>query len=113
MRLRLPFFVILVAGLTIYWSLSKSQRDFESLACVRDSLAKREFSQACIDLDKHLEANPDDETAILLAAQTARRVGNYSKALQILHDFEQRNGATEAATLERKLNALQQGDLSA
>jgi tetratricopeptide (TPR) repeat protein len=76
-----------------------------------DALARRAFDEADTHLSAALEVWPDDVALRLLAAQTARRRGDFSEAWLQLREYESRHGPEEAGALETRLLVLQQGNL--
>jgi Tfp pilus assembly protein PilF len=76
------------------------------------ALERRDFRDASARLDQALAVEPDDLTTRLLAAQTARRRGDYADALAHLRLCEQQGGVAEALALERTLLRVQAGDLA-
>jgi tetratricopeptide (TPR) repeat protein len=75
------------------------------------ALAQREFKEASLHLEKCLDVAPDDLEARLLAAQAARRRGDFDEARRHLHLFHQGHGSADAHDLEHRLICAQQGDL--
>ena len=75
------------------------------------ALERRDFRQASEHFEKCLEVFPTDLTVRLAAAQTARRQGDFDKAAQHLHAYEEANGSREAVALEQQLRRAQSGDL--
>src|SRR5579883_2248911 len=56
------------------------------------ALERRDFRDASARLDRALATDPSDLTTRLLAAQAARRGGNYAEALAQLRLYEQLGG---------------------
>jgi len=61
-------------------------------------------------LAARLNEHPDDPEANLLAAQTARRAGDFTVAFERLKIAERKSGRTESLDLESRLLKVQQGD---
>lgn len=76
------------------------------------ALDRRDFTTANNLLAKRLAEHPDDSTAQLLAARCARRSGDLARAFDLLQQYREKNGATEAYTLESDLLRVQAGNLA-
>jgi tetratricopeptide (TPR) repeat protein len=74
-------------------------------------LERRDFRQASIHLEKCLAVRPDNFQARLLAARTARRLGNFDEAQRHLDIFKKKKGPKEMVSWEYKLLKAQQGNL--
>ena len=105
-RLALVVFVPLLA-LTGWgaWSLWRP----DPLREVHAALDRRDFRAADDLLAKHLEANPNDRAALLLAARTARRGGDAGRAVDLLRNYARAFPADEAHDLELALIRVQNG----
>ncbi|MSQ96911.1 MAG: tetratricopeptide repeat protein [Gemmataceae bacterium] len=77
----------------------------------QEALERRDFRQARLHLEQYLEVRPGNLDARLLAAQTARRDGNFAASGQHLHIYAQQAGASTALDLEQRLLRVQQGEL--
>lgn len=102
--------IVLLAGsiLAAYVFLVPAESPEVRLA--QENLANREFAAALKHLEAYLESHADDLLARQLAAQTARRAGDFEKAAGHLDQFERWNGPHAALELERRLTRVQQGD---
>ena len=109
-RLLVIFLLLAFVGVVPFWIAYS--RDSDELAPIHEAIERADFSTASILLANYLKKQPDDAPAILLAAITARRSGNFARASDYTREFEQKNGPNEALSLERELIVLQQGDLS-
>jgi tetratricopeptide (TPR) repeat protein len=78
----------------------------------KTALARRDFQEASERLQKCLKARPGDLQARFLAAQTARRQGQFDSAFEHLHLYQKQVGLNAEVNLERSLLRIQQGDLS-
>lgn len=78
----------------------------------RAALARRDFRTADALLADRLADRPDDRDARLLAAQTARRFGDFARAREHLNAYAERFRPDAAHELESRLLALQAGNLS-
>ncbi len=102
---------ILVLGVgTVYW-FGPELWGHRHLKAAKQAVERRDFRAATIELTKHLEDYPSDTRAVLLAAQTSRRSGDYPKAAHYLETFEKQDGSHEQLDRERKLARLQRGEL--
>lgn len=77
------------------------------------ALARNDPAHARIKLDQVLAKEPNDSRALLLAAEAARRCGDYSDAERFLAAFEAIARPTESSRLEWILLGVQQGDFDA
>ncbi len=102
--------LLAVAGAIAYWLLSGSGESSE-LRLANEALNNRDFEQASLHLAKHLDKNPKDLPARLLAAQTARRRRAYYNAVEHLQAYERIGGRKEDVALEQSLSRAQQGNL--
>jgi Tfp pilus assembly protein PilF len=77
----------------------------------RSALARRDLVQARAHLALCLELRPQSGEVALLAAQAARRAGDYDDAERYLKAYRRLGGVPEALELERFLLRAQRGDL--
>ncbi|MCE9565735.1 MAG: tetratricopeptide repeat protein [Planctomycetes bacterium] len=99
--------VLVVCGLAwVAWSVLRP----DPLQPAREALDRRDFQTAMTFLSASLNENPDDTEANLLAAQTARRAGDFAVAFERLKISERKSGRTEPLTQEYSLIKVQQGD---
>jgi len=82
----------------------------DPLKPAREALSHRDFSAATALLTSHLEGHPDDLEARLLAAQAARRAGDFDTAFDHLKRFERAHGSTPALDHEIQLLKVQLGN---
>jgi tetratricopeptide (TPR) repeat protein len=75
------------------------------------ALERRDFAQASLHLQKCLEVWPNERLVRLLAAQTARRQGQFDEALHQLRLCARHNDSDDALILEHRLLRVQKGDL--
>ncbi len=75
------------------------------------ALARRDFREAGVHLNQALAAWPRDDAVRLLAAQTARRRGDYDEAIRHLKVYERRRGPAKELELEYQLWPMLAGDL--
>jgi tetratricopeptide (TPR) repeat protein len=112
-RVRIALIVLLLlllAGGAAYWAGLHFWGTYHYRAA-EQALERRDFVEADGHLKKCLDASPDNLAWRLLAAQTARRQGDYRAALDHLSVYQQKGGSEEALARERKLVlAQQQGD---
>src|SRR5262245_12836696 len=64
------------------------------------AIARRDFRQAAVHLDKCLKTWPKEPNVLLLAAQTARRRGQFAEARGHLDAFERNRGPRLPLELE-------------
>src|ERR1700676_3034631 len=76
------------------------------------ALENYDYVQAGADLDGYLSVHPTDPDAVLLAAQTARRRGDFPEALRLLSRAEKQGAPAEAVDTEQQLLQVQGGDLA-
>lgn len=108
LRVRLLLGLVALGGLGVYAFQSSKNQD---RAAADRALAHRDFQTAGDHLDRYLSTHAGDGSARLLAAQIARRSGNYAAAADHLRQCSQEPGQSPAVELERRLLAAQQGDL--
>lgn len=84
--------------------------DDERIQAAHLALLKREFRAAQEHLDDYLDNQPQDLSAIILAAEASRRCGDYEAARERLRQFARLDGPPLALELEQRLLAVQEGD---
>jgi tetratricopeptide (TPR) repeat protein len=108
-RLLFLAITLIVAGLgmslVFFWPTDQSE-----IQAAQQALDRRNFSEARQHLRKYLVAHPDDLSALLLAAEAARRDGDLGAAGERLAEFADAKGPESALELERRLLAVQRGD---
>jgi len=104
--LALPVILLSSGGLT--WLALRS----DPLNPAREALTQRDFSAARALLTSHLERHPDDLEARLLAAQAARREGDFDDAFDHLKRFERTHGSTPSLNHEIQLLQVQLGNIT-
>lgn len=75
------------------------------------ALERRDFETASAHLKKALEVWPKDVAIHLVAAQTARLLGDYRAADEHLRAYRRNKGPTDGEALEEKLRRVQDGEL--
>jgi Tfp pilus assembly protein PilF len=75
-------------------------------------MRQHDLSAARAHLDKCLSLRPRDGRALLLAAQSARRLEDAASAERLLSAFEEAHGTTQESRFEWLLLGVQQGDLA-
>ncbi len=78
---------------------------------VEAALEQHDLDTAARYLDAYLGQNPTEAEAWFLAARTARRLGQYARAEELLTRCQQLTGVTDSTRLEWQLLRVQQGDL--
>jgi tetratricopeptide (TPR) repeat protein len=108
--LRLAALVLLFAGAVGWgaWALLGPK----PLTDARAALARRDFRTADDILAARLADEPDDRAARLLAAQTARRAGDFGRAREHLDAYADRFRPDDAHAHESQLLALHAGNLA-
>jgi tetratricopeptide (TPR) repeat protein len=101
-------FAFLAIGLAAYLLYPPSESS--EVAAARAQIERRHFADALRLLDAHLDQEPSDLPARILAAQTARRSEDYRQAQHHLQMFERSSGPPLALELEQRLLAVQTGD---
>jgi tetratricopeptide (TPR) repeat protein len=81
-----------------------------SLRAAQNEITRRDFAAALRILNDHLDQDPGDLSARILAAETARRNADYQQARQHLREFEMADGPPLALELEQRLLRVQAGD---
>jgi tetratricopeptide (TPR) repeat protein len=76
------------------------------------ALERRDFRQAADHAEQALKVRPTDPALRLLAAQAARRQGDFDRALPHLHAAQGIPEVAEAVALEYRLWPVQNGDLT-
>jgi predicted Zn-dependent protease len=89
-----------------YWRVTSQYHAAEQ------ALERRDFSQANSHLKRYLALFPGDLNARLLAAQVARRQGDFQEAFEHLRIYGHKNGPKDPLEWERRLLRIQQGDPS-
>lgn len=89
-------------------SVARSAR--QQLRDAQDALDRRDFEAAGAYLDKCLVAWPDDPAVHLLAAQAARRRGDWGAMRREWESHERLNGPASDRDRERRRSAAQLGD---
>lgn len=102
-------FLMVAVGGAVCWLAARTDGQ-SKFAEVEQALENRKFKEAGDLLQNYLEVHPDDSSALILAAQTARRNDVLLKASEYLQTYEQMNGSRDAALLERRLGSIQNGD---
>lgn len=110
-RFALTVLLLLVIGCAGY-AVVGQLRGNPDFRAAQEALARRDFKAAQRHLQNYLKDRPNDLEGRLLAAQTERRQGNFTEAAQQLHLCGQQFGASGGLDLERRLLAIQRGDLS-
>ncbi len=103
--------LLLPAGAAAYWGgyHAWGRHHFQA---AQGALARRDFQQAEIHLNKCLDAWPRDPSIRILAAQTARRRGDLDLAKRHLEQHARQTEQTDERSLEYQLLFIQQGDLT-
>ncbi len=83
-----------------------------SYTAALEALKRRDFRSASTYLEEYLDARPGDLNARLLAAQSARRQGDFAKATHHLEVYRQQSIPNASLDLEGRLLRIHQGDLT-
>lgn len=100
--------LLLIGGAAAYLIGVRKHPDH---VAAQEALARRDYIEAVRCLQKYLEKSNDPD-ALLLAAQIARRQGNFSKALAHLGDYRLSKGSTPELEREHDLLRMHQGDVT-
>ena len=76
-----------------------------------EALDRHDYEEASKLLSKSLALRPYDPSALLMAAQTARRRGDFAEAVRLMRLAEKKGVPVDALDMEWQLLYLQQGDL--
>lgn len=106
----LGLLLVVGAGLILYRFVGVGEDG--QLQAARVAMERRDFSAATEHLEDYLLEHPDDTGARLLAAQAARRGGNYPSAQRHLKQCIADGSLPEMCELESHLLAMAQGDTS-
>jgi tetratricopeptide (TPR) repeat protein len=102
--------LVVLAGVVVYYvSTSGSGTAFDAAL---EAIKRRDFRAASEHLDRHLAEYPDDVSARLLAARTARRRGAHGQFLEHIEIYKKQKGDDNDRALEYKLYRIQQGDIT-
>jgi tetratricopeptide (TPR) repeat protein len=110
-RFVLAMVLLLILGAACYQigvSVWTSQK--YNAAC--QALEQYDYVQAGEHLEKYLSYHPTDPAVLVLAAQTARRRGDFDEAVQRLRLAEKHGAPAEAVAIEQQLLRVQAGDLT-
>lgn len=84
----------------------------QHLSAAEQAIGRHDLIAARTHLERRLSLRPKDGRALLLAAQTARRLEDAASAERLLTAFEEGHGATQESRFEWLLLGVQQGDLA-
>jgi predicted Zn-dependent protease len=101
--------LLALAGLSVYAGGRYFWRYYQCHAA-QQALHRRDFAAARALLTRCLQSWPEDAELCLLAAQAARRDGDYEEADKLLGQCQQLGGDRGAIELERALGISQGGD---
>lgn len=107
--LKLTLALVVFVGVPLgiyYWNQHASG---DHLTAAKDAVQQRDFATALREFDLYLNQMPKHTEARLLAAQTARRAGQFEVADRHLRLFREEGGSREEAELELELRASQTG----
>ena len=76
-----------------------------------EALERHDYEEASKLLAKSLVLRPHDPSALLMAAQTARRRADFAEAVRLMRLAEKNNVPVDALDMEWQLLYIQQGDL--
>jgi tetratricopeptide (TPR) repeat protein len=105
--------VLLIAGSVICANrVANSRRLDRILAEANRALEQRDFRLASSRLGEYLDSRPDDLPVRLLAAQTARRQGDFAAARNHLRRYQEHKGSSELRLREERLLIAQEDGTS-
>lgn len=99
----------LVGGALAIYQLINHVRASSVYRAAQKALDGCEFRKAATLLERYCEARPRDGEALLLAGQTARRMGDFGRAEKRLKLALENGAPTEAVGVERLLLRVQSG----
>jgi len=113
-RVKTGLAALLGLGLLISagWFLSHQVRKSVRKSAIREALADRDLPLANRLLTEYLRHEDDDAGAHLLAAQTARRLDDFTLANRHLNRYRELGGDPEEFQMELVLRGCQSGNLS-
>jgi tetratricopeptide (TPR) repeat protein len=114
-RRRLAVIALLAAlpvGLAGWWGGRQGWAGSQ-LQAAREALGRQDLDEAQARLAACLEVWPDSAEALFLAGQTARRRNDPDEAERFFARCRERQGGSDALTLERTLLDVQKGDVAA
>jgi tetratricopeptide (TPR) repeat protein len=116
MSRRASYWLIFVSAILLPASVAlillPHERRARRLDSIRTALDARDLATAYDRLTDHLQREPDDRDAILDAARTARRLGEFDAADRHLKRYESLGGSKQEIELERLLRQSQSGSLA-
>jgi tetratricopeptide (TPR) repeat protein len=104
--------VLALAGFAAY-EVALRVRAARQYRAASEALERYDYWEAQSLLDRYLATRPDDPEGVLLAAQTARRRGDFARALRDLRSAERCGAPAADVETERELLRTQRGDLAA
>jgi len=96
----------------VAWSGNHWARVWYHEQAARTALEQRDFATAAEQLRHCLRLQPGQANLLLLAAQTARRAGEFDRAEKLLQDAATAGEIPEIIALERRLQRFQSGELT-
>lgn len=103
----------LAAIAVVGWQVNRWLVDSRTRQQTEAALEARDFSTARRLLDQRLRTHPRDGDAMTLAAQAARRLGEFDDAAELLKRAERAGAPGEVIELERALGKVQTGEMAA
>ncbi|HYT92946.1 MAG TPA: tetratricopeptide repeat protein [Gemmataceae bacterium] len=110
-RIVLAVAVLLLLGVAAYFIGVSVWANGQHQAALQ-ALEHYDFEKAGQHLEKYLSVRPQDPEILLLAAQTARRRGEFTEAVRQVRAAEEAGAATDAIATERQLLRIQTADLT-
>src|ERR1700722_10939983 len=101
--------LVALATSLVYFTQNSENPELRS---AKEAISRRDFQQAGDYLNTYLLAHPNDKAVRFIAAQTARRRGDFVAALTHLTKCQQLNCPNEDVELEFRLLRVQQGKMN-
>jgi tetratricopeptide (TPR) repeat protein len=110
-RIVLAVTLFLLVGLGSYWIGVRIWAGRQYRAA-EDALRRYDFEEAGACLESYLSLRPNDPDGWFLAAQTARRRGDFQAAMSRFREAEKHGASAEGLATERDLIRIQSGDVT-
>jgi hypothetical protein len=112
-RMRIVLIIVLLAiiGVAAY-QIGMNVWASRQYQAANDALQRYDHVAAGQILQRYLARYPKDSSALLLAAQTARRRNDFDEAARYLRLAEKHGAPEDALAMENRLFAFQSGDMS-
>ncbi len=95
----------------VLWQLNRSNGPVNPRNAAQQALKRRDFAAAQEYLEQCIRLAQDDPELWLMAARTARRVGQFKLFFSFIRSFERHGGDSDSIQREISLLQLQNGDI--